>query len=184
MGSARLTVRAALFAAALTAAAPAAHAADGGAVAVTPASPAPGADITLTAGGCAGDQGTAVSAAFVSDARLTGTPGALSGQTRVRSGLPPGAYPVKVTCAGRMLTGSLTVGGPAGARIAAPAGPPTAPASPVAPVPAGGGGSAHFATVATGGSGPATGQAVTGLALAGIAAVAVGLRARRSRGTR
>ncbi|MFF9769801.1 hypothetical protein ACIGXF_05480 [Streptomyces sp. NPDC053086] len=191
MGSLRLTLcTATLAAAAVTAVAPAAHAADGGSVTVTPASPAPGTDVALRVGGCTGEQGTATSSAFVSDARLTGAEGILnraqgvmSGETRVRSGLEPGAYTVKVTCSDRTITGSLTVGGPDGAQPAEPVGPLTSSASPVAPVPAGGGGTAHFATVATSGSGPDTGQAVTGLALAGIAAVAVGLRARRSRGT-
>ncbi|MEU3523328.1 hypothetical protein AB0E62_05575 [Streptomyces sp. NPDC038707] len=185
MGSLRLTVRTAILAAAVVAAAPAARAADGGgSVAVTPASPAPGADLTVRTEGCAGEQGTAASAAFVSDARLTGGQGTLTGDTRVRSGLEPGAYAVKVVCGERVITGSLTVGGPDGARSAAPVAPVTAAASPVAPVAAGGGGTAHFATVATSGSGPDTGQAVTGLALAGLAALAVGLRARRARSTR
>jgi hypothetical protein len=191
MGSLRLTLcTATLAAAAVTAVAPAAHAADGGSVTVTPASPAPGTDVALRVGGCTGEQGTATSSAFVSDARLTGAEGilnraqgVLSGETRVRTDLQPGAYTVKVSCSDRMITGSLTVGGPDGAQPGEPIGPLTSSASPVAPVPAGGGGTAHFATVATSGSGPDTGQAVTGLALAGIAAVAVGLRARRSRGT-
>ncbi|MEU3952469.1 hypothetical protein AB0F45_09130 [Streptomyces achromogenes] len=185
MGSLRLTVRTAILAAALAAAVPAAHAADGGgSVAVTPASPAPGADLTVRTEGCAGGQGSAASAAFVSDARLTGGGGTLTGETRVRSGLEPGAYTVKAVCGDRVITGSLTVGGADGARPAAPVAPATAAASPVAPVPAGGGGTAHFATVATSASGPDTGQAVTGLALAGLAALAVGLRARRARSGR
>ncbi|MEU2437679.1 hypothetical protein ABZ595_15990 [Streptomyces rubradiris] len=183
MGSLRLTVCTGILAVAVTAAAPAAHAADGGTVAVTPASPAPGADLTVRTEGCAGGQGSAASAAFVSDARLTGGGGALTGETRVRSDLEPGAYTVKAVCGDRAITGTLTVGGPDGARPAAPVAPATA-ASPIAPVPAGGGGTAHFATVATSGSGPDTGQAVTGLALAGLAALAVGLRARRTRSSR
>ncbi|MCX5246254.1 hypothetical protein OG895_13570 [Streptomyces sp. NBC_00201] len=61
---------------------------------------------------------------------------------------------------------------------------PAAPASPVAPVHAGGGGTAHFATVDVSAAGPGTGQAVTGLVLVGVAAAAVALlSARRSRGT-
>jgi hypothetical protein len=187
MGSLRLTVCTAILSAAVTAAAPAAHAADtvgGGSVAVIPASPAPGADLTVRTEGCTGEQGTAASAAFVSDARLTGARGALTGETRVRSGLEPGAYTVKVGCGDRVITGSLTVGGPDAARPAAPVAPVSTGASPIAPVPAGGGGTAHFATVATSGSGPDAGQTVTGLALAGLAALAVGLRARRTRGTR
>ncbi|MEV5382080.1 hypothetical protein [Streptomyces sp. NPDC052721] len=189
MGSLRLTLCTAIPAVALAAvaavAAPA-RAADGGAVTVTPASPAPGDDVTLRVSGCSGEQGSAASSAFVADARLTGAQGSLSGETRVRSALEPGAYPVKVTCAGTVLTGMITVArsGAAAGRPEEPIRLPAASASPIAPVPAGGGGTAHFATVATSGSGPDAVQAATGLALAGIAAVAVGLRARRSRGPR
>ncbi|MEU6090534.1 hypothetical protein ABZ865_27750 [Streptomyces sp. NPDC047085] len=211
MGSLRLTLCTGILAvAALT---PAAHAADGGTndggVTVTPAAPAPGNDVSLRVRGCSGSQGTAVSDAFVSDARLTGAQGALGGETRVRSSLQPGAYDVRVSCAGRSFTERITVGDPSGggrqSGQSSDANEPAAPASPFAPVHAGGGGTAphgpatdglaaddgaaergaaHFATVATTGSGPDTAQAVTGLALAGCAAAAVGvLRARRSRGT-
>ncbi|KOV94320.1 hypothetical protein [Streptomyces sp. NRRL B-3648] len=186
MGSLRLTLCTGLLAAAASAAAaPVAHAADGGSVVVTPAVPAPGDDITLRVGGCTGEQGTAASSAFVSDARLTGAQGSLTGETRVRSALTPGPYTVKVTCAGSVRTGTITVTEAGGTgREEEPVEPPAGTASPIAPVPAGGGGTAHFATVATSGTGPDTLQAVTGLALAGIAAVAVGLRARRSRDCR
>ncbi|GHI07441.1 hypothetical protein AQI88_20370 [Streptomyces cellostaticus] len=188
MGSLRLTLCTGLLA--VTALAPVAHTADDShGVSVTPASPAPGTDVALRVRGCTGSQGTAVSSAFVSGARLTGAQGALSGETRVRSTLAPGAYDVKVTCAGSVLTGTVTVVG----KGAGQSGrtdlfnqftQPSVPPSPVAPVQAGGGGTAHFATVAGSGSGPGTVQAVTGLALAGTAAAAVGLlRARRSRGT-
>ncbi|MFI1786995.1 hypothetical protein ACH40D_00800 [Streptomyces olivaceoviridis] len=192
MGSLRLTFCTAIPAvalAAVAAVAPSARAADGGAVTVAPASPAPGDDVTLRVSGCPGEQGSAASSAFVADARLTGAQGGLSGETRVRSTLEPGAYTVKVTCAGTVLTGSVTVARP-GSAAGRPEEPIRLPAqsaqspSPIAPVPAGGGGTAHFATVATSGSGPDAVQAATGLALAGIAAVAVGLRARRSRGPR
>ncbi|ARP70397.1 hypothetical protein LK07_12095 [Streptomyces pluripotens] len=179
MGSLRLTLCTGILAAATFA--PAAHAADGGSVSVTPASPAPGADVALRVRGCTGPQGTAVSAAFVADARLTGGQGTLAGETRVRSSLRPGAYDVKITCAEYVIKGRITVVEEGAARPLEPTG---VPASPVAPVHAGGGGTAHFATVAASGSGPGTAQAVTGLVLAGIAAVAVGLRARRSRGRR
>jgi hypothetical protein len=180
MGSLRLTLCTGILAvAALT---PAAHAADGGSVTVTPASPAPGADITLRVSGCTGVRGTAASAAFVADAPLTGGLGTLAGETRVRSSLEPGAYDVRITCSDAVITGTVTVvdgvAGQSGQSLRPPS------ASPVAPVDAGGGGAAHFATVATSGSGPGTPQAVTGLALAGIAAVAVGIRTRRSRDTR
>ncbi|MER6069446.1 hypothetical protein ACFYZB_16420 [Streptomyces sp. NPDC001852] len=188
MGSLRLTLCTGILAAA--AFAPAAHAADSGSVSVTPAAPAPGTDVSLRVHGCSGPQGTAVSAAFVTDARLTGAQGTLAGETRVRSSLKPGAYDIRITCADYVITGKITVVGRGTApdrgtaQYADPGRPPAGAASPVAPVPAGGGGTAHFATVATTESGPDTAQTVTGLVLAGIAAVAVGLRARRGRGTR
>ena len=181
MGSLPLTVCSGLLAvAALGPAAPAAHAADDGTLAAAPQAPAPGTDVTLRVSGCTGKQATAASRAFVSDARLTGAGGTLSGETRVASAVGPGAYGVKVVCADRVVDGTLTVVGKAGEgdKGGRPAG---APASPVAPVDAGGGATARFATVATSGSGPGTGQTVTGLALASLAAVAVGLRARRGR---
>ncbi|MGC4977687.1 hypothetical protein ACLQ2D_32950 [Streptomyces sp. DT199] len=61
---------------------------------------------------------------------------------------------------------------------------PSAPASPVAPVQAGGGGAAELVAAEERGAGPGTAQGVTGLALAGVAAVVVALRGlRRGRGT-
>ncbi|MER5545128.1 hypothetical protein ACWDBD_06335 [Streptomyces sp. NPDC001118] len=203
MGSARLTLCTGILAAAVLApAAHAAHAADAGPVSVTPASPAPGADVALRVRGCSGRQGTAVSPAFVSDARLTGGQGSLSGETRVRSSLKPGAYDVRVTCADYVISGRITVGDRGTGTVQGagtgrgtgsdrgdgqsekPGREPVDGASPFAPVRAGGGGTAHFATVATTESGPDTVQAVTGLGLAGTAAVAVGLRARRGRDPR
>ncbi|MBL1080460.1 hypothetical protein JK359_00450 [Streptomyces actinomycinicus] len=181
MGSLRLTLCTGILATAVFA--PAAHAAGTGSVSVTPASPGPGSDVTVRVSGCGGDQGAAASRAFVADARLTGTQGALAGETRIRSSVAPGVYDVQVSCGGAEITGRITVGAAGAAQPGEPA-VPSAAASPVAPVDAGGGGTAHFATVATSGSGPGTGQSVTGLALAGVAAVAVGLRARRSRRTR
>ncbi|MFE2097198.1 MULTISPECIES: hypothetical protein [unclassified Streptomyces] len=180
MGSARLTLCTAVLA--VTALTPAAYAADGGpGVTVTPASPTPGGDVSLRVRGCAGAQGTAVSDAFVSDARLTGSQGALAGETRIRTSLPPGGYQVRISCSGTVVTGTITVAGASSDQHEEPS---DTAASPVAPVDAGGGGTAHFATVATSGSAPGTGQALTGLALAGVAAAAVGLLgARRSRGT-
>ncbi|MEU9287547.1 hypothetical protein AB0D57_23210 [Streptomyces sp. NPDC048275] len=192
MGSWRLTLCAgAVVAAALT---PTAYAADpygdsavpadSAGVSVTPVSPAPGSDIQLRVLGCAGRIGTAVSGAFVADARLTGGDGALVGETRVRSSLTPGTYDVKVSCDGYddKVKGALAVARQAGAIPKAPAA-PMAPASPVAPVHAGGGGTAHFASVDTRETGPGTGQAVIGLVLASAAAVAVALHgARRARG--
>lgn len=192
MGSLRLTLCTGLLA--VAALSPAAHAADDGrSVSVTPASPAPGTDVTLRVLGCTGSQGAAASSAFVADAQLTGTQGTLSGETRVRSSLTPGAYDVRVTCSGSVFAGRITVTGKGSGKGSGLFGQtdlfgrlaqPTASPSPVAPVQAGGGGTAHFATVAGSESGPDTVQAVTGLALAGSAAAAVGLlRARRSRGT-
>ncbi|MER7686871.1 hypothetical protein [Streptomyces sp. NPDC097610] len=211
MGSCRLALcaRLTLCAGAVLAAAftPAAYAADGG-VSVSPVSPAPGSDVQLRALGCTGTTGTAVSSAFVADARLTGQGGVLTGDTRVRSSATPGAYEVKVSCDGRQdrVTGTVTVtapGGPTSLRSAlavpnaltsALAVPnaltsalavPTGPASPVAPVHAGGGGTAHFASVDARSSSPGTKHAVIGLVLASAAAVAVAVRsARRGHDTR
>lgn len=180
MRSLRLTLCAtALTVTALT---PAAHAADGGSVSVTPSSPAPGAEVALRVSGCTGRTATAASAAFVADARLTGADGTLAGQTQVRSSIEPGSYDVKITCVDFEVKGTITVGagGPGEAR-------PTAPASPVAPVHAGGGGTARLAAADTADArptGPGTGHAVTGLVLAGVAVLAVVLLgSRRSRRT-
>ncbi|MFD4523180.1 hypothetical protein ACFWP7_04445 [Streptomyces sp. NPDC058470] len=174
MRSLRITLCAgAMVAAVFT---PTAHAADAG-VRVTPASPAPGSDVQLRATGCAGQTGTAKSAAFVADAQLTGKDGALAGETRVPTSLQPGTYDIKVSCDGHddKIKGSVTVaGGSAG---------PSAAASPVAPVHAGGGGAAtQLAMVDARQTGPGTWHAVIGLVLASVAAVAVAVRsARRSR---
>ncbi|MEW2318878.1 hypothetical protein [Streptomyces bauhiniae] len=194
MGSLRLTLCSGIIAA--TAFTPsAAHAADGGGshgtggLTVAPAVPLPGTDVSLRVRGCTASQGTAVSSAFVSDARLTGGQGDLSGQTRVRTSLKAGAYDVRITCADYSFTGRISVDeAGSGTRPDSDAEPDTGP-SPVAPVHAGGGGTAAgadtstlFATVAPTGSGPGAAQALTGLALAGCAAVTVGaLRSRRSR---
>ncbi|MFF9377773.1 hypothetical protein ACF1BB_24925 [Streptomyces griseoluteus] len=196
MGSLRLTLCSGIIAA--TAFTPAvAHAADGGGshgtggLTLAPAVPLPGTDVSLRVRGCTASQGTAVSDAFVSDARLTGGQGDLSGETRVRTSLKAGAYDVRITCADYSFTSRISVdeSGPGtGPDAGSDSGPDTGP-SPVAPVHAGGGGTASgadtstlFATVAPTGSGPGAAQALTGLALAGCAAVTVGaLRSRRSR---
>ncbi|MFF0094503.1 hypothetical protein ACFYSF_31725 [Streptomyces canus] len=183
MGSVRLTLCTAVLAvAALT---PAAQAADGGSVSVTPSSPTtPGADLTLRVTGCAGRTATAASAAFVADARLTGADGSLTGDTRVRSSVEPGSYDVQVTCADFQVKGRITVAAAMGAGATATA-TATALATPAAPVNAGGGWTAtHLSAMEPHPTGPGTGHAVTGLVLAGVAAVAVVLRrSRRSRGT-
>ncbi|MGW4138940.1 hypothetical protein ACWELV_19470 [Streptomyces mirabilis] len=201
MGSCRLALcaRLTLCAGAVLAAAftPAAYAADGG-VSVSPLSPAPGSDVQLRALGCTGTTGTAVSTAFVADARLTGQGGVLVGDTRVRSSVTPGSYEVKVSCDGRQnrVSGTVTVtapGGPTSLRsvLAVPTALtsalalPNGLASPVAPVHAGGGGTAHFASVDARSSSPGTKHAVIGLVLASAAAVAVAVRsARRGHDTR
>ncbi|WP_199573759.1 hypothetical protein [Streptomyces murinus] len=179
MGSLPLTVCSGLLVvAALGPAAQAAHAADGGTLAAAPAAPAPGAEVTLKVSGCTGSQAVAASRAFTADARLTGTQGVLFGSARVGSTVGPGAYEVKVTCADRVVDGRITVAAMGKAAMDRKAAMDKGASA--APVDA----TAHFATVATSGSGPDTAQAVTGLALASIAAVAVGLRARRGRRTR
>ncbi|WP_328504969.1 hypothetical protein OG828_30980 [Streptomyces sp. NBC_00457] len=201
MGPLKVTLcaGAAIFAA-LT---PAAHAADGGGLSVTPASPAPGTDIALRTTGCSTTTATAASPAFVADARLTGPGGTLVGETRVSSSVRAGTYDVRVSCGGGQTRGALTVVAKTPLKTPPKAQPdmpsetqpsaphhPTAPASsPVAPVQAGGGGAARLGAEAEADAeadeaGPGTGHAVTGLVLAGVAAVAVALRgARRSRGT-
>ncbi|POX56061.1 hypothetical protein C3489_06385 [Streptomyces sp. Ru71] len=193
MGSLKVTLcaGAAMAAAALTPTAyAAAHAADAGGVSVTPSSPAPGADVTLTVRGCTGGTATAASTAFVADAHLAGADGTLAGETKVRSAVAPGAYDVKVACAGRTLRGRITVVRPGGTdHPARPTEAPAAPASPVAPVHAGGGGTAPLTAPLTAADtradGPGTGHTVMGLVLAGVAGTAVVARgvARRSRGT-
>ncbi|MBY8340364.1 hypothetical protein LXH13_15795 [Streptomyces spinosirectus] len=209
MGSLRLTLCTGLLAAcALAPGAP--YAADGGGagVSVVPSSPSPGTDVALRATGCPGRTGTAASPAFVADARLTGTGGTLTGDTRVRTSARPGSYDVTLTCADAVTKGRVTVLGrveqappqapsqvrpqvlrqpqrqPRSPQHGSSAAPLAAPASPVASVDADGSGAAHFASVDVRGAGPGTGQAITGLVLAGVAAAAVGvLSARRRRGT-
>ncbi|MFF4034061.1 hypothetical protein ACFYZ2_30645 [Streptomyces sviceus] len=183
MGSLRLTLcTAALAVAALAPAAQAAQAADGGGVSVTPSTPAPGADLALRVTGCAGRTAIAASAAFVADARLTGAGGSLAGETRVRSSIEPGPYDVRITCADLEMKGRITVAAAKGGTTPAA---PAAPTTPAAPVDAGGGWTAtHLSAMEPHAVTPGTGHAVTGLVLAGVAAVAVVLRrSRRSRGT-
>ncbi|GGZ79604.1 hypothetical protein GCM10010389_16570 [Streptomyces echinoruber] len=106
---------------------PGAPAAHGGSVSVAPAEPAPGDDVALRVSGCAGRTGTAVSDAFVADARLAvadarlaDTGGTLVGDSRIRSTAAPGGYDVTVTCDGSptRVTGRFTVTAPRGARAA------------------------------------------------------------------
>ncbi|MCZ9341198.1 hypothetical protein NGM37_25895, partial [Streptomyces sp. TRM76130] len=97
-------------------AAHAAHAADAGnagdgRVAVVPAHPAPGTDVTLRVHGCAARSAVAVSAAFESAARLslTSSDGALVGAGRVRASAEAGDYPVRVRCGPERHEGRLVV---------------------------------------------------------------------------
>ena len=182
MGSLKVTLCAgAALAAVCAPVAPTAYAADGGGVSVTPSSPAPGTDVTLRVPDCTERTAVAVSAAFESDVRLSAPAedGVLVGYSTVRSTVAAGAYAVQVTCGEDARKGTITV-----ERRHRP----TAPASPVAPVDAGGGGTAELAASDTGDGArvdpPGTAHTVTGLVLAGIAAVAVGLRGVRSRSRR
>ncbi|MCX2925292.1 hypothetical protein [Streptomyces sp. NEAU-W12] len=201
MGSLRVALCAGVLAvAALT---PTAYAVDGDTgVSVRPAAPAPGTDVTLEVAECAERTAVAVSSAFVSEVRLTVADGVLVGESRVRSTLTAGTYPVLVNCGERARQGTITVA-PArdrpteqaeaaeAAEASEPAGPskpgagePAAPASPVAPVDAGGGGTAPLAAAGAGQDGPGVAQTLTGLLLAAAAAgAAVRGRVRRNRGT-
>ncbi|WP_455680138.1 hypothetical protein, partial [Streptomyces hirsutus] len=165
---------------------PAAYAADDTGVSVTPVTPAPGTDVTLKVAECAERTALAVSSAFVSEVRLTVADGVLVGESRVRSTLTAGTYPVLVNCGERARQGTIKVA-PARDRPSGAAEPskpeaaePTAHASPVAPVDAGGGGSTPLAAADTGTGtgagegGPGTAQTVTGLFLAAVAAGAGG----------
>ncbi|MFJ8081377.1 hypothetical protein ACIQ6Y_12175 [Streptomyces sp. NPDC096205] len=166
MGSLRVTLCTAVLAlTALTT--PVAHAADPG-VSIRPQAPAPGGEVSLKVTGCPGRTATVASPVFVSDARLTGGEGTLTGETRVRTSAEPGSHALTVSCGDLRGKGSITV-----------ATHPSAPASPIAPVRAGGGGAAHLASpVDARTTGPGTAQAVTGLILAGAAALAVVLLPR------
>lgn len=188
MGSLRLTLCTGILSAVVLT--PAAYAADGGGVSVTPSSPVLGGDVALRVSGCTGRTATAVSEAFVADATLVGEEGRLSGESRIRSSLAPGRYDVRVTCGSARINGTFTVtGADAGDREDSGDQDDSGdqevsdlPASPVAPVHAGGGGTANLAAEEARPAGPGTAQTVTGLVLAGIAAAAVGLRrARRGR---
>ncbi|TDT40793.1 hypothetical protein EV562_102177 [Streptomyces sp. BK208] len=183
MGSLKVTLCAgAALATALCAPAAHAYAADGGGVSVTPVAPAPGTDVTLRVPDCTEKSAVAVSAAFESDVRLglAAGDGVLVGAAQVRTTVRAGVYAVQVNCGEHARRGTLTVG--EGRR---PGARPSAPASPVAPVDAGGGGTARLAAADSGerarSQAPGTAQTVTGLVLAGMAAVAVALRGVRSR---
>ncbi|MFH8799340.1 hypothetical protein ACH4F6_07030 [Streptomyces sp. NPDC017936] len=179
-----------------TAIGPTAYAADGGSasgdvssgpgeVSVNPSSPSPGTEVSLRVRGCAGKTATAVSTAFVSEARLVAANGALVGETRVRSSLTLGSYGVTVTCADYRVSSRFKVAMAPVKPSSHASAPALAHASPVAPVRAGGGGTAPLASAGEARvDSPGTAHAVTGLVLAGVAAVVVVLRTvRRSGGT-
>ncbi|MFF1544662.1 hypothetical protein [Streptomyces sp. NPDC058291] len=103
----------------------------GGSVSVTPSRPSPGSEVTLKVTGCGGRTATAVSAAFVADARLVVAgdgDGALVGDTRVRSTLTAGSYDVRIACADLQVKGRIEVRQPA----SAPSNGSSAPAAPSA----------------------------------------------------
>ncbi|GAB7108651.1 hypothetical protein JCM4814A_69650 [Streptomyces phaeofaciens JCM 4814] len=160
----------------------------GGSVTLTPTAPVAGAEVALRVTGCAGRSALAVSEAFVADARLVGTGGTLVGETQVRSSVEAGTYDVKITCVDFEVKGRIKVVAAAlpydPPRPVDPALPyePTSPDIPVAPVRAGGGGAAPLAVAADeapAAHGPGTAQAVTGLALAAVAAAVVTFRSVR-----
>ncbi|MGX1270198.1 hypothetical protein [Streptomyces phaeoluteigriseus] len=176
MGQLRVTLCAGVAAVAATLT-PTAYAAEpAGGVSVTPSTPAPGDEVALQVTGCSRKEATAASTAFVSDAHLVGSGGSLAGETRVRTTSGPGSYDVTITCADLEVKGTL--------RVVAATARPSTPASPVAPVRAGGGGAAQLAADESRVQSPGLAHTVTGLLLAGAAAVAVVLRrTRRRRGT-
>jgi hypothetical protein len=152
-----------------------------GSVWVTPSTVAPGEQVELRVDACGkGTSATGDSKAFVSQARFAPADGrGLFAEARISSDAAPRDYEIRVNCkdGGGKATGTVTV-----AVHSRP--------SPVAPVRAGGGGTsalaAEQATTAPAHvdrDGPGTRHAVTGLALAAAAALAVafrGVRRRRS----
>ncbi|MFF3844697.1 hypothetical protein [Streptomyces sp. NPDC002328] len=183
-----------------TAFVPTAHAADGegaGGVSVTPSAPSLGSEVALEVSGCRGRTGTAASVAFVSAARLVGSDGSvLAGETRIRTSLRTGSYDVTVTCADFRIEKKIEIVAGSARRSedtgsgdnqagSGESQADSAPATPVAPVLAGGGGAAPLAAAEKGRvEAPGAAHAVTGLVLAGAAAVAVALRRARRRGGR
>lgn len=170
----------------------AAQAHDAVKVTVTPSTIAPGGEIELKVDGCTSSSGWATSDAFVAKADLSGGEGGHSkspiyGETTVKSSVKSGTYKINVHCGGREHsgTGSFQVVHTSGGRPDHHSGHPDHPtwaASPVAPVRAGGGGTAVLAAgdhEKAEQSGPGTPQAVIGLALAGVAALAVVIRSVR-----
>ncbi|MFI0741680.1 hypothetical protein ACH4PU_26940 [Streptomyces sp. NPDC021100] len=143
---------------------------------IVPLTAKPGADVRVRVSGCTGERATAVSEAFVTDAKLTrDTTGHLADAT-VRSTTAAGTYPVRISCDGRdgVAEGQLIVLPEAGAAslvdghdghdgrgpaagghdghdgfVAQERAPEHDHGVPVAPVPAGGGGTAPVAASGT-----------------------------------
>ncbi|MFI1971741.1 hypothetical protein BLA24_19895 [Streptomyces cinnamoneus] len=116
MASVRFALCGAVAAVAAAAAPVHAHAHDGPAtgaraIELAPVAGRPGGEVKLHVSGCAGDRATAVSKAFVSDARLARDPAGLYAEATVRDTVPAGSYPVRVDCDGHSATahGRLTV---------------------------------------------------------------------------
>ncbi|WNO74395.1 MULTISPECIES: hypothetical protein [unclassified Streptomyces] len=187
MRSSSIALRAAGVAAVLVLApfAPEARADDAVDVTVSPADAVPGDEVEVLVKGCKTTAGAATSVAFVSAAELAWQDGQRSRlfvETRVKSSVKVGTYTIGVTCDGRKHpdVGVLKV-----VERRAKASPSAEP-TPDAPVRAGGGGTAALAAdqehvEVRDGAGPGTGHAVTGLVLAGAAAVAVAFRGSRRR---
>ncbi|WP_246201488.1 hypothetical protein [Streptomyces alboniger] len=141
---------------------------------VAPAGAAAGATVEVSVSGCEGTTGSAGAGAFEGDAQLTARDGgkdSLHGKAKIRGGVS-GSYDVTVICDGHPHQRAGTV------RVV------QRNPEPVSPVRAGGGGTAQFTSVASAGAdeaGPGTRHAVTGLVLAGVAAVAVAVRSVRRR---
>jgi hypothetical protein len=188
MSSLKVTLCTGILAAgALVPTAPPVYADDAAGLTVTPSSPAPGSDVRLRVADCAERTAIAVSAVFVADVRLTATGGMLVGESRIRSTVTAGTYDVRVACGDTGRIGTITVGQKRERQPQQqPHEPvrPKTPASPVAPVEAGGGGTARLAAAESRETGPGTGHVVTGLVLAGVAAVAVVLGGVRRRSRR
>ncbi|KNB49590.1 hypothetical protein AC230_29525 [Streptomyces caatingaensis] len=138
-----------------------------GTVELVPVTSRPGADVQVRVSGCAGDRATAVSEAFVTDARLARDTTGHFAEATVRSTTSAGTYPVRVSCDGRedVAEGVLTVvpdAVPDGRDGHAALGREHENAQdheherehgvPVAPVPAGGGGTAPAAAAGTPGT--------------------------------
>ncbi|MEE1811312.1 hypothetical protein [Streptomyces sp. BE133] len=139
---------------------------------VTPPSAAPGGDVALRLDACGGKEARGTSDAFVSEARFSpATDGGLFAQARISSDASPGDHDIQIVCTddkGTKASGRVTVIDRDGA-------------TPLAPVSAGGGGTAVLTDKEAHQDGPGVVHVVIGLALAAVAAAAVGFRSVRRR---